>query len=415
MTSSIVRSVSSRQLLARILDTPNLVEAVRAMPLPAFTSLVRQVGVEDLGEVIALASTEQIVAAFDEDLFRNDHPGERERFEPTRFATWLEVLLEAGENAAADRVAELSEDFVAHALHGLLIVLEHDALRDRLQHADDEDAAELADKAIESALSEEIDGYVLLAREHTGWDAVLTLVLALDQHHRAFLVRVLDLCVEASRSTLDDLDELVTALQTAEALAEDVEGERMDRRAALGYVEPRAARNFLTLARQPVAQTAASIERDPITRAYFRDLDRERTVGRALQPDARSRSLDRLAADLLDATLVPAVEVAASTKEAMLLDALRELQTQEPSVFDQRMEELAYLTNVLVAGGESGKGRYRPADAAREVLRVVARGAVSEAQAADVTRRQTRREQLVDVLRLCSADRLFRIVAKGLC
>lgn len=49
-------------------------------------------------------------------------------------------------------------------------MLEEDALRDRLDDSD-EDEARLADKSLESALTEDIDGYILIARQHDGWDA----------------------------------------------------------------------------------------------------------------------------------------------------------------------------------------------------------------------------------------------------
>lgn len=40
--------------------------------------------------------------------------------------------------------------------------------------------------------------------------------------------------------------------------------------------------------------------------------------------------------------------------------ALRELHQDEPVVFGERMEEFAYLANVLVAGHERNGSRLRP-------------------------------------------------------
>lgn len=75
------RATSTASLLSRLIATPDLVRAVQALPGPTFSALVRRIGVEDAGELLALASNEQLVDAFDEDLFRNDRPGERETFD----------------------------------------------------------------------------------------------------------------------------------------------------------------------------------------------------------------------------------------------------------------------------------------------------------------------------------------------
>src|SRR5690606_15569700 len=220
-------------------------------------------------------TTEQLVQAFDEDLFVADHAGERESLDVDRFVQWLEVLLEAGDEVAAERFSELDEDFIAHALSTLVLVLDEDALRQTLDDSDEDDA-EQADKALESALSEDLDGYLLVAKQPAGWDAALALVLALDRNHRALLVRLLDRLSHLDSHFLDDLEQLSTLLSEGESLAEDVEAAREQRRSEQGYVEPRAARAFLTLARRPLEQspplTSNFAKRDPLTKAYFREV-----------------------------------------------------------------------------------------------------------------------------------------------
>ena len=237
---TLLRRPSPTALLARLIETPDLADRLRALPPAAFSDLLRQVGVEDAGEIVGLATKEQLVTAFDEDLFGNLAPGEREQFAPSRLAVWLEVLLEAEDAAVAARMTELSEDFVIHALSSLVMVLDNEALLARLAEGDRD--ALLADKAPESSLSEEIDGYLLIAKVQKGWDAALALVLALD--HRSFLERILDRCSALASEYIDDLDALTTALSSAVSLADDVEGEREARRAgragaAIGRVAAR--------------------------------------------------------------------------------------------------------------------------------------------------------------------------------
>ncbi len=392
---------ASRGLVARLLDAPDLATGLRALPPPSFGALVRKVGVEDAGELLALATTEQIVAAFDEDLFANAAPGEREAFDPGRFAVWLEVLLEAGDEALAGRFVELSEDFAVHALSSLVWVFDDDALRARMREGGDD--ADAADKALESALSEEIDGYLLVAREPAGWDAVLSLVLALDRDHRDFLVRILDRCVDVASPLLDDLDELATRLTEAESLAEDVEAEREARRSALGYVDPRAAKSFLALARQPTGERAASAERDPITRAYFRELERRP----APLPGARTAAAaaPRLLEAGDDGAGVAIGAPNASREESVtpIVAALRRLEAIDARLFAERLEEISYLANVLAAAAGTAAARLGAAEAIEAAMATVAFGAQLESGASGVTP-----EALAETLRACSADLLFR-------
>ena len=424
MKDHLIHLRSSGALLARLIETPDLVSKVRRLPGPAFSSLVRRVGLEDAGELVALATTEQLVAAFDEDLFVNPRAGEREVFDSARFMVWLEVLLEAGDAVAARRVADLSEDFVVRALSSVILVLDHEALLLRMSAGDDESV--LADKAIESTFSEEIDGYLLLARgraqDHDGWDAVFGLILALDRDHREFLVSVLDRCAVLGEGYIDDLDALSTVLSAEESLAEDVEAERDRRRSGQGYVEPRDARAFLSLARRPLTD---STERDPITRAYFRDLEPVADPDQPAASSGEDPGADPGAAgalDLLDDLAVTDQPLAlgqdSTPGSSSLLEALGLLGECSPEVLDDRMKELVFLANVIVAGADNRGRRFRPGDASLAALATVGLGAelavrASSSPPGPATRRATA-DELCQVLHSCSADHLFRRASSAL-
>ena len=410
MKTTLLRHAPPSTLLARLIDSPDLVQTIRALAPPTFSALVRHVGVEDAGELIALATTDQLVAAFDEDLFVNARPGERETFDRARFIVWLEVLLEANDDLVANRIADLSEDFVVQALSSIFLVLDYDALLARMSEGGHDAMA--ADKAIESCLSEEIDGYLLISlHRDEGWDAALALILALDRDHRAFLERILNRCAYVTSGYIDDLEELATVLSAADSLADDVEAEREDRRSKQGYVEPRAARSFLTLARTPLAAGAASAERDPITRAYFRELgpvanrDRPRT-------DAPHTRLLETIGDVVTASLPafpPSPKRGGPLREdATLIAAMRLLDEQEPGIFDERMAELVYLANVIAGGAGKGDMRFTPAEAAEAVLLTVELGTMLEAVESLEASHPPTAYELCEVLRVCRADALFR-------
>lgn len=416
MTQRLRRVSSPRSLIAQLIDTPELGPLLRALPTAAFARLVQEIGVEDAGELIALATTEQLVRAFDEDLFRNARPGEREALDVKRFATWLEVLLEAGDGVAAQRVSELSEEFVAHALSGLVIVLDQEALREQMGDGGDE--AERADKAIESTLSEELDGYLLLSREPDGWDAALALVLALDRDHRALLVRLMDRCAAISAHLGEDLEALSDVLSEGASLAEDVEAEREQRRSREGFVEPRAARGFLTLARTPPSDEP----RDANTRAYFRELGPTLPIAGAL-PDGTAKLLaavERLSEESERASAPARTRAQRQSlhgERSAFVEAMHALRDADVSAFDARTEELAYLANVLLAAGTGELGPFRPAEAAEAALATVALGAELEASAGEHDggeRGELLQAALTESLRKHTADRLFRVASSRL-
>ena len=421
MGRDLISAKSTSALLTGLVGSPEELRAVQRLPHQAFTALVRHVGVEDAGELIAAATTEQLVAAFDEDLFSNARPGEREVFDSERLIVWLEALLEAGEQVAAARFAELSEEFVVQALSSLLLVLDNDALLERMALGGDD--ARRADKAIESTLWEEIDGYMLIALQPRGWDAALALIVALDRDHRDLLVRLLDRCADIGTPYIDDLDELSTVLSEAESLAEDVEAAREARRGRQGFVEPQAARAFLKLARRPPSE--ADPGRDPITRSYLRDLG-----SAPAQPALPAAPPPQLAGLLRDATaplagptrallpsaapdpeIAPDDPLAPTTQDPTpaIGAALELLQESDPDAFANRMIELVYLANVLIAGAEDDGERFRAVDAAEAALATVGLGAALTAEGASASP-----EALREVLRHVEADALFRRASAAL-
>lgn len=214
------------------------------------------------------------------------------------------------------------------------------------------------------------------------------MILALDRDHRALLVRLLDRLAALGSGYLDDLDDLSEVLTEAESLAEDVEAARDGRRSAQGYVEPRAARAFLQLARGPREQGTDAEARDPLTRAYFRELGPTQptrlwstsplTGGVRALPAEVQRALEEY-----DGGGASLAELGRSaTAMAALVGALQDLSEAQPSVFVQRMEELAYLANVLVAGHQREGQRMPPGAAADAALATVGYGAALEARAA---------------------------------
>ncbi len=241
MKARLAHRTVSKSLIERLVDAPNLARIVHALDAQTFSALVRRIGIEDAGALIGLATRDQLEAAFDDDLFTNKVPGEREAFDRSRFVLWLEALLAEGDSFAADRIASLPEDLVVEALSSIVAILDEDALlmRMRAQVPDAEDKA-----APERPLSTGIDGYVIEARIEEGFDAAVSLIVALDQSRPEYVARILDRCARVTERFVDEADELADALSAEGSLGEDVEAAREARRSAKGFVEARSAAGF---------------------------------------------------------------------------------------------------------------------------------------------------------------------------
>jgi hypothetical protein len=369
----------ARRLLARILDEPNLAEQIQALPAPVLGRLVDRVGLEDAGEIVALATTEQLARVFDDDLWQSDGPGQDPRFDAERFTLWLEVLLEAGDAFVAARLAELPEDFLTLAFHRQVLVLDLATQMATLGRRD----AEMADKALSSRLCEDLDEFLVVSKRTDGWDAVLAALLALDRDHHHLVTGILERCCTLSADDIDDAGGLYEVLSSEEMLEEDVAAARADRRAEEGFVAPSSAAAFLALARRG----GGTAERDPLTRAWFREL-----VPRRPAP-ARGTGLAAVVEESQPLLLT------AHAGEPLLVVALRRLAEEGDPAFDARSEELAYLANVLAAGCSLEGRRMRPVEATRAAIAFVSRGLELEVRGARAA---------TELLRTRQADGLFR-------
>jgi hypothetical protein len=97
-----------------------------------------------------------------------------------------------------------------------------------------------------------------------------------------------------------------------------------------------------------------------------------------------------------------------------LVDAMRVLSESDSEAFAARIEEFAYLTNVLMAGASRDDERFRLANAADAVLATVSLGAELRLRDRRNATHPLRPTDLSEVLRTCSADVLFRLASRTL-
>ena len=88
--------------------------------------LIRRVGLEECSDLIAAATPEQLTHLFDEDLWAG-LPGTEDQFDADRFGLWLEVLADAGDGIAAEKLLAMDFDFVTAAISRQILVVDFQA------------------------------------------------------------------------------------------------------------------------------------------------------------------------------------------------------------------------------------------------------------------------------------------------
>lgn len=238
---------------------------------------------------------------------------------------------------------------------------------------------DLLRRVLDASLTLELDRYLLVSRRDDGWDALVAILTVLDRDQNPLLSGLLERCCAASAESLDDEGGLLAVLTSAETLEADAAADREHRRARQGYVSPADARAFLALASAANAdELLAQRDADPLTRAYFRERDAriaaQPPAPRAAAPDSE-RAEDLLGA-LREAEILPSAQplLAAGEPELDVLRAgLARLADLDPDAHAQRMDELSYLANVLIAGAGSGRA-YRPVEAVLAVIEACTQG-----------------------------------------
>jgi hypothetical protein len=390
--------------LARLLDTPFLARVVPHLPPETLHQLIRYRGLDACGELVTSATPAQLTALLDLDLWRHAQPGRDEQFDVDRFGEWLEVLVNTGDSVAARTVAALDKDVVIVGLSRYLRVFDpgifepiaqtddeptdrHEAMREGdSMDADDAPTRDWSGDRLEC----EVGGYIVRGRRTDAWDAIITLLFALDAEHGNFFHAVMQGCrrLSNSRPEIDGLDDLLLA---PEQHLHDVAIERERRRSEQGYATPADARAFLEMARQPKhtrsgASVTGAIKVNPIVTAYFRAADQApessnetmRSPERKLELPSSTHatgvpeSLEAVIELLTEAGVMPErpralLEAADAGPQAARLTRLRQVMAYvrdaHETAYFTRSRELAFLANTLLAGCSVQSRPFTPQEA----------------------------------------------------
>jgi hypothetical protein len=382
-TTALRHTSDERPLLARILDTPHLAHVVPQLPPEVLHRVIQRCGLEDCGEIVALATPEQLTRVFDLDLWRAEQPGRDEQFDADRFGVWLEVLLESGASLA-QKLAEMDADLVTTALAQHVRVFDRAAV-----FTFSLDGEELELIHTDDDVSCEIGGYIVVARRPESWNTIVAALVALDAEDGECFHRLVRGCVELSNSTpeIDGLDDLLTDRDQAMF---DLAFDRERRREQQGFVTPAQARAFLQMSRQRRAGDDVTSPGNPLARAYFRTIESAEPaatpnesrrlrggVGATPPPQESADATAAIIGALAEAGLVPqqprALLESGRDDQPRLVHIRTHMQLardHDLAAFSIRSQELAYLANTIAAGCSIQARAFTPQEASDAVAAI---------------------------------------------
>jgi hypothetical protein len=328
--------------------------------------VIQSCGLEDCGELVALATPGQLAAVFDLDLWRPAQPGLDEQFDADRFGLWLEVMMESSATVAAQKLADVDVDLAIAAFAQHVLVFDPAAVSPAAP-MDGEEVPAVG--APNGGLSCDVDGYLVVARRTDSWDAIVGVLTSLDAEHHGYFHRVMRGCRSLSNSEpeVDGLDDL---LPSEAQVMFDLAFNRERRREQQGYVTPAQARAFLQMSRQVRLGRDTTPPSNPVARAYFRAIEwttpadadsgsrRLPTAsGTTSAPEDSADAVTAIVDVLLDAGILPQRHRALLDGPQSHAPRLGRIQAQmqfasdhDHAAYSMRSQELAFLANAIKAG-----------------------------------------------------------------
>jgi hypothetical protein len=377
-------STPTHHQLARLLEAPGLERVVPALAPEALHQIIRHCGLEACSDLVALATPAQLTTLFDMDLWRQAQPGQDEQFDTVRFGEWLAALTDADAATAARTIAALDPTIVIVGLSRFVRVVDS-ATAEPFESFDGERIG--ADDESSSVAACRVGGYQVTPIQSESWDAIVTLLVALEAAHRDYFHDVMRGCRRQSNSApeVDGLDHLLT---DKEQLLHDVAADREARRSRQGYSTAADARAFLQMARQPRRLGPDAGLPNPIAAAYFRAVDEgavpdpvdgplpsRELNGSAVAEGEVHEALEAVAELLAAAGVMPDRPLALlegahdrDDRFARIRPLLEQLSRTDPGAYLIATHEMAFLTNMLVAGCSFQARAFTPDEASRAVI-----------------------------------------------
>lgn len=371
-SSSPSPSSSSRGLVERLLDNPQLPAYIAGLETPALNKLIRHLGKEDSRELMAYATPEQVRELVEMDAWQNERPGTEETFDPDKFLEWLALWEDMSADFLTEKLRELGNELLS------LTLMKHVTVAD--VH---EVGIGAAPHEVEFALVDTFANYAVMPTDEDAWPVINNLLIQVWDCDADFMTEVLAACC-VRRSILNDKTNVSSEDNT---LHHDTAADRQQRREAAGYVTPLNASIFLGDARATsIDMLCIEVAYDATTASHLRRARQRRDASppvasrdandpaqsRTREPEP-DRTQDWQALDTLlknERILEPnrpdrLLAGPAGDNTLYVKRALGTLEDKHPSALQDRLDEVVYLANVLVSGSSVQGGVFTEEAAAK--------------------------------------------------
>jgi hypothetical protein len=344
---------ASSRLLQTLQDNPALPALLRNLQPAALARLVDRIGLNDAGEVMALAPTRKLLQALDEALWKSPQPGVAEVFDSRELVDWLETWNEIGDEFVADRLAAMSDDYRALCLSHLVSVRIHHTLA-FLAIPDDEVDRE-RDTLQPIGTCAFYGPYMVVPVVEDEWEIVRASLDALSTERHECLMHTLGM--------LDGAESMLATPERRRQLQIDAAHERERARENVGYVTATGASAFLVyVATARIEELSALSAYDEETRRHLAAFGASEVVDpeddeadQSPQEPPTVEQLQELRTALeREELLIPRNTLLLTDQRTRmhhaLTQALSDLAATDPPAFERCARELAYLANVLKVG-----------------------------------------------------------------
>lgn len=332
----------SSNLVAKLLDNPQLPAYIPKLPGSALTKLVQNIGKEDAQELLVYATPEQITDLVETDAWESPHPGAEETFAPGKFLEWLELWHDMGAVFLTEKLQNVGSQMFALTLHRFVVVVD------------------IHEVGVSGSM-DTFGNFGVIPKEQEHWPSIFRLLADVWDQDAEFLEESLAYCCQRRSLVIEK-----TYITDNENLAPDVDGERDRHRRERGYVTSLSAGALLGRIRQLTLQellletaydpyTAMQLSRSTSSKFSTTDSS-ESTLDTTAQDDIAKSQLAELE-ELLEPILQEEVQSqmlrlsGPEQAESLYLDRqLRRLGQDNPGALEQRYRELIYLANVLMEG-----------------------------------------------------------------
>ena len=358
----------SKQVENWLFEESKAVKIIEKMAPRRLMQLINFIGLEDASEIVAFTTSKQLENIFDIDLWKNEKPGEEEKFDFDRFAIWLKIMVDVSESFAAEKLMELDEDLVTLALCKLIWIIDLETIMLSLTNSERSFDDDLTDKILENSLSLEWDQYHIISKDDNSWDAIISVMTELDKKDHYFLNGLLQRICYISTEYIEGNGGLYNVLSSEDMLESNLAANRETRRSHKGFVSPSAAITFLSMAQStPLKKIEKSKTPDYITRLYFDDI---KTDLNQFPKSHEELNANRLPDSVKQNQLVESI----NDNDILIFKVIRMTKKQNQNNYTQCIIELNYLANILISGYPYENRTLNPIEATERVLSTINSG-----------------------------------------